>query len=33
MTPRDPEPEIRRIGRELLERVGDRRTSIFDPAG
>ena len=33
MTPRDLEPEIRRIGRELLERVGDRRTSIFDPAG
>ena len=33
MTPRDQEPEIRRIGGELLERVGDRRTSIFDPAG
>ena len=33
MTPRDQEPEIRHIGGELLERVGDRRTSIFDPAG
>jgi len=33
MMPRDVEPEIRRVGRELLERVGDHRTSIFDPAG
>ncbi|MEO5656383.1 MAG: proline dehydrogenase family protein, partial [Nitrospiria bacterium] len=30
MTSPDLEPEIQRIGRELLERMGDRRASIFD---
>jgi RHH-type proline utilization regulon transcriptional repressor/proline dehydrogenase/delta 1-pyrroline-5-carboxylate dehydrogenase len=31
MTDRDLEPEIHRIGREILGRIGDQRVSVFDP--
>ena len=31
MTDRDLEPEIQRIGREILDRMGARRAAMFDP--
>ncbi|MEW6683765.1 MAG: proline dehydrogenase family protein [Nitrospirota bacterium] len=32
MTPPDLEPDIQRIGREILDRVGEQRASLFDTA-
>ncbi|HET8761023.1 MAG TPA: proline dehydrogenase family protein, partial [Nitrospiria bacterium] len=32
MTDRDLEPEIHRIGRDILDRVGERRAAVFDPS-
>jgi hypothetical protein len=31
VTNRDLEPEIQRIGREILDRMGVRRAAVFDP--